>query len=187
MENGTETNYFTTTEPQDLGTELYFLSCCSGRPLPMLELTGNSPPWGNPRSVLHRFKPLKKPKKPHKTIWTCCHIPVVFPTGSEINCLSLHCASPWTPQNSFSLELPEIMMYQGMTGHLEVYLPQTCSAAHDSSAPALGSDLPPLRPLPWLLFLSFLSPAFPHTLLSLPTGSLHPKGLQGSWELGSRV
>lgn len=45
MENGTETNYFTTTEPQDSGTELYFLSCCAGRPLLMLELTGNSPPW----------------------------------------------------------------------------------------------------------------------------------------------
>lgn len=44
-----------------------------------------------------------------------------FPLCSKLavtSIVSLHCASPWIPQNPLSLELPGIMMYQGMTGHL---------------------------------------------------------------------
>lgn len=142
MENGMETNYFTTTEPQDLGTEflLPFLLCW--KIIADVRAHRKHLPhgvWGNPRSFLNCFKPrIKKPKKPHKTIWTCYHILIVFQTGSDINHLSLHCASSWTPQNTFSLQLPERMIYQGITGHLCVHLSQTCSAAHNSDSTSTG-------------------------------------------------
>lgn len=178
MENGMETNYFTTTEPQDSGTEFLLPLLLCWKIITDVRAHRKQLPVEHGKTQGHSCTVsnllLRNPKAIQNNLSSYFHC---VPNWQGYQ-LSLHCASPWTSQNTFFLELSETMTYtyaRSALQHMTV------------TGLALGSDLPPLRPLSCSLFLSSLSPAFPHTLLSLPTGSLHPEGLQRSWKPGSRV
>lgn len=169
MENGTETNYFATTEPQDSGTEFLLPSLLCWKIITFVRVHMKLSPhraWGNPRSILHRFKPLiKKPKKPHKIIG---HV-TTLSLCSKLAVTSIVCLStalfrgPHKTHSHFSL-LREWCTKESQDTY-EYTCPRPALQHTTVTAPALGSDLP-LRPLPCPLFLSSQSPAFSHLTFS---------------------
>lgn len=148
MENGMETNYFTTTEPQDSGTE--FL-------LPLLLC------WKIITDVRAHRKQL--PVEHGKTQGHSCTVSNLLlrnPKAIQNNLSSyFHCVPNWQGYQlfvsslCFSMDLTKYILPWAFWDN-DVHLRQICSAAHDSDRTSTG-QWPASSEASVLLSVSFLS------------------------------